>query len=63
MPPEARAWLIDFLIDLRGDARERAERAWRKYKAPQACYWRVIAVWSSHLVQALRRTGPLPEET
>jgi hypothetical protein len=57
MPPEAREWLIEFLIDLRRDARERAEKAWRSFKAPQACYWRVIAVWSSHLVHALRKTA------
>lgn len=55
MPPAARDWLIDFLLDLRADARERAEKAWRSYKAPQATYWRVIAVWASHLVHALRK--------
>jgi hypothetical protein len=62
MPPEAREWLIEFLIDLRRDARERAEKAWRTYKAPQACYWRVIAVWSSHLAHALRKTAPAAQE-
>jgi hypothetical protein len=62
MPPEAREWLIEFLLDLRRDARERAEKCWRSRKAPLSLYWRVIAVWSSHLAHALRKTAPAAQE-
>lgn len=63
MPPEAREWLIGFLLDLRRDARERAEHCWRARKSPLAVYWRVIGVWASHLAHALRKTAPAGERS
>lgn len=57
MPPEAREWLIQFLEDLRRDARERAAKAWRSHKAPMALYAKVIQVYSGHLIRVLRRAG------
>lgn len=62
MPPEAREWLIAFLCDLRRDARERSASSWRAHKAPLAVYWKVVGVWSTHLIRTLRHTAqPAPE--
>jgi hypothetical protein len=57
MPPEAREWLIDFLGDVRADARERAAKAWRTHKAPMALYAKIIQVYAFHLIRVLRRAG------
>lgn len=61
MPPEARAWLVLFLQDLRKESRAKAALSWRTHKAPLALYHKVVAVWASHLIQALRRAQQRPE--
>ena len=41
-------------MDIRQDAKNRAESCWRKHKAPMALYWKVLAVYSGHLARMLR---------
>jgi len=48
LPPEARAALRAVLLDLRNDARARAEKCWRTHKAPMAAYWKAVAVYANH---------------
>lgn len=54
MPPEARAWLLVFLQDVRRDAQQRATKSWQQHKAPQALYWKVVAVYAGHMARVLR---------
>ena len=53
-PPSVR----EALVDLRRDARKRAELQLRRNKAPMAFYWRVVAVYAGHLARALRAEPP-----
>ena len=54
LPPSARHALRAALLDLRGDAQHRAELQWRRHKAPMACYWKAVAVYSGHIARTLR---------
>ena len=54
LPPSARHALRAALLDLRADARHRAELQWRRHKGPMACYWRAVGVYAGHLARALR---------
>ena len=54
LPPEAREALSGALVDLRRDARKRAQLQWRRNKAPMAFYWRVVSVYAGHLARSLR---------
>jgi len=54
LPDESRAAVRALLLDIRSDARERAERAWRKNKGPMAAYWKAVAVYAGHTARALR---------
>ena len=60
LPPGAREALAGALVDLRRDARKRAELQWRRNKVPMAFYWRVVAVYAGHLARALRTDRPRP---
>jgi hypothetical protein len=57
LPPESKAAMEAILRDLSRDARERADKAWRKHKGPMAVYWKAVAVYSRHLALAMRREG------
>lgn len=50
----SRAALEAVLRDLRQDARERAELAWRRGKGPLAVYWRAVSTYAGHLARAVR---------
>lgn len=52
--PEARAALRALLLDIRSEARRRAEECWRKHKAPMATYWKGVAVYANHTSRLLR---------
>ena len=54
LPADSRAALRDALLDLRGDAAQRANHCWRKHKAPMALYWKVVSVYAGHLARALK---------
>jgi hypothetical protein len=42
------------LLDIRADARLRAETCWRRHKAPMAAYWKALSTYAGHLARALR---------
>lgn len=48
LPPEARAALRALLLEIRADARQRAEKCWKKHKAPMAAYWKALSVYAGH---------------
>lgn len=58
--PETRALLRRLLLDLSVDAKDKAERAWRRHKGPMAAYWRSVAVYARHIAAALRRAKEPP---
>jgi hypothetical protein len=54
LPPEAKAALRAMLLDIRKDAQVRAEKCWRKHKAPMAAYWKAVAVYAGHTARLCR---------
>jgi hypothetical protein len=54
LSPEARAALRNLLLELRADARQRAEKCWRTHKAPMAAYWKAVAVYAGHTARLAR---------
>jgi hypothetical protein len=60
LDPPTRDILRAILLDLRADARVRAEKSWRQHKAPMANYWAAISVYSGHLARALLKGGLFP---
>jgi hypothetical protein len=55
--PTAKAALLALLIEIRADARERAETCWRKHKAPMALYWKAVSVYVGHIIRFLKAKG------
>jgi hypothetical protein len=53
LPPESRAAMRAALLDLRADARARAEKCWRTHKAPMAAYWKAVSVYSGHIAKVI----------
>lgn len=53
MPPDTRAILRRLFLDMRDDARVRAAECWRRHKAPMACYWKAVSVYSNHIARVL----------
>jgi uncharacterized protein YdhG (YjbR/CyaY superfamily) len=54
LPPESRAAVRELLLEIRADAQERAEKCWRKHKAPMAAYWKAVAVYAGHASRLAR---------
>lgn len=54
LPPEAKAALRKLLLGIRADAQVRAEKCWRKHKAPMAAYWKAVAVYAGHAARLAR---------
>ena len=54
LTPATRDELRALLLDLRRDARIRAEECWRRHKGPMAVYWRDVAVYAGHIARVLR---------
>lgn len=50
--PERMA-LAAVLRELRAQANDEAETAWRRRKAPMAAYWRAVATYARHTAHAL----------
>jgi hypothetical protein len=42
LPIGARQALAAMLLDMRDDARTRAQESWRKHKEPMALYWKCV---------------------
>ncbi|MFT3815622.1 MAG: hypothetical protein QM740_20035 [Acidovorax sp.] len=49
-----RAALGQLLMELRAQANDEAENAWRRRKGPMACYWRAVSTYARHLAHVLR---------
>lgn len=60
LDPEARAALRALLLDLRADARDRADKCWRTRKPPLAAYWAAVSVYAGHVARALTKP-PKPQ--
>lgn len=54
LEPDTRAALRALILDLRRDARSRAETNWNRRKAFIAAYWATVAVYAGHLARAMR---------
>lgn len=54
LPETTREPLRQILLEISYDARARAEAAWKKHKAPMACYWKFVGVIFGHIARALR---------
>jgi hypothetical protein len=54
LPLPARAALSALLVDLAADASDRADKCWRRHKAPMAVYWKAVAVYARHTARALK---------
>lgn len=54
LPPAVRAELAVLLLELRDDARAKAEASWKRHKGPMAVYWRAVGVYAGHIARALR---------
>ncbi len=54
MPQLYRDAMVEVMIDIRDDARRRADECWRKHKAPMAAYWKAVSVYANHIARALR---------
>jgi hypothetical protein len=54
LPPAARDALRRLLLEIRADARVRAEKCWRSHKAPMAAYWKAVSVYAGHAARLAR---------
>lgn len=54
LPTPARQALAIMLLEMRDDARVRAQESWRKHKAPMAVYWKAVSVYCNHLYRVVR---------
>lgn len=45
--------LAAVLRGIKADAADRAEKAWRKHKAPMAAYWKAVSVYAGHIARAV----------
>ncbi|MET3436041.1 hypothetical protein [Sphingomonas sp. 1185] len=48
-----RYLLRQLLLELRADARHRAEKSWHTRKPPMAAYWAAVAVYAGHIARAI----------
>ena len=55
LPSEDRRRIAEVMRELRGQANDEAEKAWRRRKGPMAAYWRAVATYARHLAHALER--------
>ncbi len=53
-PPEERAALEALMRDLRDQANDEAEKAWRRRKGPMAAYHRAVSTYARHIAHLLR---------
>jgi len=54
LPPEAREAFQALMQDIRVDARDLAEKCWKKHKAPMAAYWKAVSVYAGHSARLAR---------
>lgn len=54
LPVKAKEILYELLEELSLESREKAEKCWRKHKAPMAAYWKAVAVYAGHAKRLVR---------
>lgn len=52
-----KAVLARLMMDLRRQANDEAERAWKRRKGPMACYWRAVSTYARHVAHMLGHPG------
>ena len=57
LPPEDRRRIEAVMRELRDQANDEAERAWRRRKGPMAAYWRAVSTYARHLAHALGKAA------
>lgn len=57
LPGADRRRIAEVCRELRGQANDEAEKAWRRRKGPMAAYWRAVATYARHLAHALERAS------
>lgn len=63
LPPESRAAISELLAGMSEDARQRAEKSWRKNKGPMAAYWKAVSVYAKHIDRAIRHKRGLMSDS
>lgn len=53
LPADAKSALRAVLVDIRDEARVRADKCWKTHKAPMAAYWKAVAVYANHTARAI----------
>ncbi len=53
-----KAALGRLMMDLRRQANDEAEQAWKRRKGPMACYWRAVSTYARHVAHVLRMPRP-----
>ena len=53
LSPDQRRPLVALLRQLRQQANQEAEKAWKKRKGPMAAYWRAVSTYARHTAHAL----------
>ena len=56
LPDEDRRRIEAVMRELRDQANDEAEKAWRRRKGPMAAYWRAVATYARHIAHALSKT-------
>ncbi|UYL85458.1 hypothetical protein gp03c [Acidovorax phage Aval] len=58
LPKGDRARIGAVMRDLREQANQEAEMAWKRRKGPMAAYWRAVSTYARHVAHALSQEGP-----
>lgn len=54
LTPHEKDALRAVLLDIRSEARTKADESWRRSKGPMAAYWKAVGTYAGHLARALR---------
>ena len=57
LTPRERERVAAVLMDIRSEARVKAEDSWRRSKGPMAAYWKAVATYAGHIARATRRAS------
>lgn len=57
LPDEDKKRIAAVFRDLRNEANEEAEKAWKRRKGPMAAYWRAVSTYARHTAHALTKAA------
>ena len=55
LPEEDKKRIAAVFRDLRNEANEEAEKAWKRRKGPMAAFWRAVSTYARHTAHALTK--------